>query len=205
MAFKKRQSRLSILTLPEAIMTAHWNASSTVPLDMTDGNTNLLDMAILAHYEELCGTVRRRGHAPLAAQEIVHELYVRLRQRHTILEGKKSLRAFLIRACVNLGIDVHRRQRLEMQLFSGTETEALQISAPVYSPEQALDLEYRLARLKIAIMEMSVQRRRVFVASRVGQLSSDQIAARMKISKNMVDRHLRKAYLHCLDRLDETL
>ena len=54
-------------------------------------------------------------------------------------------------------------------------------------------------------MEMSLQRRRVFIASRVGKLPADEIAERMKISRNMVDRHLRKAYLHSLDRLEDTL
>ncbi|MNY73430.1 RNA polymerase sigma factor [compost metagenome] len=54
-------------------------------------------------------------------------------------------------------------------------------------------------------MEMSLQRRRVFLANRIGNLSSDEIALRTGISRNMVDRHLRKAYLHCLDRLEDAI
>lgn len=186
-------------------MTAHFSASPASDFTNAPSQTTLLDHAILAHYEELCGSVRRRGHSPAHSQEIVHDIYVRLRQRQTTLEGKASLKAFLIRACVNLGIDRFRRQRFEACLFSGSEQEALQVSAPIASPDQGLDLEHRLATLKTAIMEMSLQRRRVFIASRVGNLSADEISQRMKISRNMVDRHLRKAYLHCLDRLEETL
>lgn len=186
-------------------MTAHFGASSTRDVTSTAIQTALLDSALLAHYEELCTSMRRRGHTPANSQEIVHDVYVRLRHRHTTLEGKVSLKAFLIRACINLGIDRFRRQRFEACLFSGTEQEALQVSAPIASPDQGLDLEYRIAILKTAIMDMSLQRRRVFIASRVGNLSADEISRRMKISRNMVDRHLRKAYLHCLDRLEETL
>jgi RNA polymerase sigma factor (sigma-70 family) len=185
-------------------MTAHWIApSGNQPMTQSD-QTTLLDMAIIAHYEELCGSVRRRGHPPAAAREIVHDLYVRLRDKHAAVHGKVSLKAFLIRSCVNLGIDRFRRERFESRLFSGSEAEALQVGAPFTCPDQGLDLHHRLILLKIAIMEMSLQRRRVFIASRVGKLSSDQIAARLQISRNMVDRHLRKAYLHCLARIEDT-
>ncbi|MGI2031616.1 RNA polymerase sigma factor [Rhizobium panacihumi] len=185
-------------------MTAHFGASSTRDVTSTAIPTALLDSALLAHYEELCANMRRRGHTSANSQDIVHDVYVRLRHREAALEGKASLKAFLIRACINLGIDRFRRQRFEACLFSGTEQEALLVSAPIASPDQGLDLEYRIAILKTAIMDMSLQRRRVFIASRVGNLSADEISRRMKISRNMVDRHLRKAYLHCLDRLEET-
>lgn len=185
-------------------MTAHWIAPTATQLVPPTAQASLLDMAIITHYEELCSSVRRRGHPPAVAREIVHELYVRLRERRAVLDGKSSLKAFLIRSCVNLGIDRFRRERLESRLFSGSETEALQVSAPLVSPDQGFDLHDRMMMLKVAIMEMSAQRRRVFIASRVGKLSSDEIAHRLQISRNMVDRHLRKAYLHCLDRIEAT-
>ncbi len=186
-------------------MTAHWIASEGNQPIPPNGQTTLLDMAIVTHYEELCGSVRRRGHPPAVAREIVHDLYVRLRDKHAAVGDKRSLKAFLIRACVNLGIDRFRRERFESRLFSGSASEALQISASLESPDSALDLRHRLMMLKMAIMEMSLQRRRVFIASRVGMLSSDEIAVRFKISRNMVDRHLRKAYLHCLTRIEGDL
>lgn len=186
-------------------MTAPFSASLANEYTSSASDNPLLDRAILAYYDELCGSVRRRGHSPANAQEIVHDIYIRLRPRHDVIENKASLKAFLIRACINLGIDRFRRERFESCLFSGTEQEALAVSAPIASPDHAMDLEHRLTILKAAIMEMSLQRRRVFIASRVGRLSADEIAERMKISRNMVDRHLRKAYLHCLDRLEDTL
>ena len=186
-------------------MTAHFSASSTNDYASPDSENPLLDSAVLAYYEELCGSMRRRGHSPSNSQEIVHDVYVRLRLRHNVLDNKTSLKAFLIRSCINLGIDRFRRERFEACLFSGSEEEARQVSASIASPDQGLDLEHRIGILKAAIMEMSLQRRRVFIASRVGRLSADEIAQRLKISRNMVDRHLRKAYLHCLDRLEDTL
>lgn len=186
-------------------MTAHFSVSTATELPSTPGDSPLLDRAIVAYYDELCGNIRHRGHSPAGSREIVHDVYLRLRDRQTVLDGKISLKAFLLRSCINLGIDRFRRQRFEARLFSGTEAEALAVSAPFASPDQAMDTEYRIGILKAAIMDMSLQRRRVFIASRVGKLSADEISSRMRISRNMVDRHLRKAYLHCLDRLEDAL
>jgi RNA polymerase sigma-70 factor (ECF subfamily) len=38
---------------------------------------------------------------------------------------------------------------------------------------------------------------------RLGNLGPDEIATRLRISRNMVDRHLRRALAHCLMRLAE--
>jgi RNA polymerase sigma-70 factor (ECF subfamily) len=45
------------------------------------------------------------------------------------------------------------------------------------------------------------RRRAAFILYRLHQLSPDEIAVRLRISRNMVDRHLRRALSHCLERL----
>ncbi|HWT62944.1 MAG TPA: RNA polymerase sigma factor [Ochrobactrum sp.] len=162
-----------------------------------------IDGAITDYYDDLCRAVRRRGHASSNANEIVHDLYVRLKERRTDLEGKSSLRAFLTRAAINLGLDRFRRENLEARLFSGTEEEAANIVSSDTNPDLALDMPRRLACLRDAIMELPLRQRRVFIAHRIGNLSPDEIANRFGITRNMVDRHLRKALIYCLNRLDE--
>ncbi|MGU3575042.1 RNA polymerase sigma factor [Brucellaceae bacterium C25G] len=162
-----------------------------------------IDAAIASYYDELCYAVRRRGHASSTANEIVHDLYVRLKDRKTDLQGKSSLRAFLIRAAVNLGLDRFRRERFEAKLFSGSEEEAANIVSSSDNPDIALDMPRRLACLRDAIMELPLRQRRIFIAHRISNLPQDEIAIRFGITRNMVDRHLRKALMHCLSRLDE--
>lgn len=162
-----------------------------------------IDAAITDYYDELCRAVRRRGHTSSNANEVVHDLYVRLKERRTDLQGKSSLRAFLTRAAINLGLDRFRRERFEAKLFCGTEDEAANIASKDANPDLALDMPRRLACLRDAIMELPLRRRRVFIAHRIGNLSPDEIAIRFGITRNMVDRHLRKALMHCLLRLDE--
>ncbi|MBT9372050.1 RNA polymerase sigma factor [Rhizobium sp. CSW-27] len=165
----------------------------------------IVDDAMEAHYQELCRAMKRRGHAAATSQEIVHEVYLRLAARPTLVENRPFLKAFLIRVCANLGIDRLRRERLERRLFSGMTEEALSVPQPSRDADGLADRQYRLKRLRGAIMTMSYQRRQVFLASCIGNLTADEIAARCGISRNMVDRHIRKAYLHCLECLEDTL
>lgn len=175
------------------------NLPSALPLhDIAD-----IDAAITDYYDELCRAVRRRGHVSSNANEIVHDLYVRLKDRRTSLENKSSLRAFLTRAAINLGLDRFRRERFEAKLFSGTEEEAVSVISQAADPDIALDMPRRLACLRDAIMELPLRQRRIFIAHRIGNLPPDEIAIRFGITRNMVDRHLRKALMHCLIRLDE--
>lgn len=169
------------------------------PLDTHD----LLNRAIEAHYAEIKSAVRRRGHSTSAAAEIVHDLYLKLAERPEVLTGRTSLRAFLCRAAINLGIDRLRRNRFETALFSGTEAEALAVRADIVAPDYGLEVEARLAVLKQAIGELPARQRVVFILHRLHRLEPDAIARRLSISRNMVDRHLRRGLAHCLDRLLE--
>jgi len=163
----------------------------------------LLNRAIEAHYAEIKAAVRRRGHSTSTASDIVHDLYIKLAEQPDVLKGKRSIGAFLCRAAINLGIDRLRRARFEERLFSGTEYEALAVPAETAAPDHGLLVEARLAVLRTAIAELPARRRAAFILHRLHQLEPDEIARRLNISRNMVDRHLRRALAHCLDRLLE--
>lgn len=162
----------------------------------------LLDAAMATHYDDICGAVRRRGLEPGLASEVVHDLYVRLSGRREPLAGKRSLRAFLMRAAVNLGIDRLRRQAFETRLFRALDAEAERMPARVPSAEQHLEAVQRLHLLQEAIAALPRQCRTVFIAHRIGDFSKDEIAESLGIKRRMVDRHLRKATLACLERLE---
>ncbi|WP_166652616.1 RNA polymerase sigma factor [Enterovirga rhinocerotis] len=173
--------------------------SHSISLDDDD----LLNRAIEAHYADIKTAVRSRGHSHNAAADIVHDLYLKLAEQPEVLRGKRSLRGFLCRAAINLGIDRLRRTRFEERLFSGTEAEALAVPAETAAPDHRLAVEARLVVLRKAIGDLPVRRRAVFILHRLHGLGPDEIAARLRISRNMVDRHLRRALAHCLDRLHQ--
>lgn len=162
---------------------------------------DLLNRAIEAHYAEIKAAVRRRGHSRATASDVVHDLYIKLAEQPGVLRGKRSIGAFLCRAAINLAVDRLRRSRFEERLFSGTQTEALVIAAETAAPDHGLMVEARLTVLREAIGALPARRRAVFILHRLHRLPPDEIAARLRISRNMVDRHLRRALAHCLDRL----
>ena len=162
---------------------------------------DMLNRAIVAHYVGIKAAVRRSGHSKSSAVDVVHDLYVKLAEKPEALKGKRSLGAFLRRAAINLGIDKLRRTQFEERLFSGTEEEASIVVAEVEAPDYRLEVEARLAALRSAIRELPHRRQAVFILHRLHQMEPDEIAGKMKISRNMVDQHLRRALTHCLDRL----
>ena len=174
--------------------------SDTVSLDDIDSG-ELLNRAIEDYYEEIVAAVGRRGRSSASALDIVHDLYLKLAARPEVLRDKRSIKSYLCRAAVNLGIDRFRRENFEANLFSGSEYEACSIAADNAAPDRALEISARLKVLRRAIAELPERRRAAFILYRLHQLSPDEIAVRLKISRNMVDRHLRRALTHCLAEL----
>jgi len=177
--------------------------SATLP-DLSDlEGEELLNRAIETYYTDIVRAVGRRNPANGSALDVVHDLYVKLASRPDVLREKRSIKAYLCRAAINLGIDRQRREQFEATLFSGHEHEAHNVAEDIAAPDRALDVEARLSVLRRAIGELPARRRAVFIMHRLGRQSPDQIAAKLNISRNMVDRHLRRALSHCLDRLLE--
>lgn len=176
--------------------------TSTATLIESD-RTDLLNRAIVEHYSDIIKAVGGRSRSDGAAREIVHDLYIKLASQPDRLSGARSIKAFLCRAASNMRIDRIRREQFEAKLFSGSEEDARSVVQADNAPDQGLDVEARLSILKQAIAELPEKRRTAFVLHRLYQLTPDEIATKLKISRNMVDRHLRRALSHCLDRLFE--
>lgn len=174
--------------------------SSPLAWDSLDSD-DLLNRAMEAYYADITAAVKRRGHPRSTAMDVVHDLYVKLAAQPDILRNKRSIKAFLCRSAINLGIDRLRRESMEARLFSGTEREALSVASVGTAPDRLLDIEARISILRDAIAGLPARRRVVFVLHRLHHLSPDEIAAKLNISRNMVDRHLRRAFAHCLDCL----
>ncbi|MBN9668886.1 RNA polymerase sigma factor [Roseibium aggregatum] len=175
--------------------------SDTMPDSAEPDGNELLNRAIEAYYSDVAKAVGRRSPSQNSALDIVHDLYIKLSSQPEVLRDKRSIKAFLCRAAVNLGIDRYRREQFEARLFTSMEQEVHQVPASSEAPDNRLETEARLRVLCEAIGELPVRRRAVFILHRLHHLTPDEIAARLNISRNMVDRHLRRALTHCLDCL----
>lgn len=153
---------------------------------------------IEAYYDELQRFTRRRLRGAPAAEDLVQEACLRF----TRLETAKltNPRAFLYRILSNLVVDHQRQQQRERAVPIESEADIVDETADA---ERAIISRERLLLLKQAVEELPPRCRECFVLRRFDDLSQEEIAQRMGISRNMVEKHLRTAALHCMKRLSE--
>ncbi|MBS7813624.1 RNA polymerase sigma factor [Roseococcus pinisoli] len=138
---------------------------------------------------------RRLRHQADAA-DATQETFLRLLMLppHTTIE---SPRAYLFRTARSV---LHR---LASKAALAPPTEPLQDAAEQAcaqpGPERIAADREQLALLIAAIRELPPRCRTVFLLSRADGLSNGEIALRLRISRNMVEKHIMRALLHCRD------
>lgn len=150
--------------------------------------------------KELVRFLTRRVACPETAADIAQEAFARVISR----SGERVLRnprSYLFRAAANLASNHQRRGRIVP--LADHADRALQVVAdPAPGADKALMDRESLSKLEEAIARLPERQREVFLLNRVECLEPAEIAARLGISRNMVDRHLRQALVRCLDYLD---
>lgn len=102
-------------------------------------------------------------------------------------------RAFLFATARNLVVDEARHAAVRRRHAEATLAEGLNGDADSHSPEEIALHRERLAMLKTVIERLPGKRRRVFILSRIHNLSLEEIAARERMSKRAVRGHIERA------------
>lgn len=157
--------------------------------------------ALQHHYEPLRRFVERRMRSPETAADIVQETYLKV----AMLDERTVVRnplAFLYRVAGNLSLDwLREREVRERHVVSGELPEHVADGAP--DGEARIAAQQRLGILATAVAELPPRCAEVFRLRKLEHLAPQEIAERLGISRNMVEKHLRKALAHCQARLDE--
>jgi RNA polymerase sigma factor (sigma-70 family) len=163
---------------------------------MSDDKFSTLRDLFARTQRELTRLLTRRvgaDHAP----DIVQEAFLRVMHRN-MTEEIADPPAYLRRTAVNLAMDFSRRRKLETKIFVG-DAESHDIASEEASAEQRLEAARRARVLAETIETLPPKCREVFVLRMHHDVSQDEIARRLGISRNMVDRHLRIAIQRCRD------
>lgn len=166
---------------------------------MSDAVVASISALIDAYYGELRSYASRKLRNPIAAEDVVQEAWLRF-----ATSGNKiaNPRAYLYRLVGNLVIDQQRRERAGLGAIV-QPSDHLDIVDETADTEQQLMARQRLALLTKAVFELPPRCRDCFILRRFDDLDPDEIAERMGISRNMVEKHLRQALVHCARRLRE--
>lgn len=128
---------------------------------------------------------------PDIAKDLVQDTYIRVSQGNSV-NGVKNPRAYLITIASNLARDFLRKRTVRAEV--GDEDGRIEsIPSQVVSHERRIYDRQRLAMVEQAIKELPAKCREAFILRKIEGLSTDEIAQRMGVSRNMVEKNLRKA------------
>lgn len=149
------------------------------------------------YYEELIGTWTRRLRSRQQAEDLAHDTFVR------VLESRASEvvqpRAYLHQTARNIAVDAYRRE---------DRREALTLRAMDQNTPHGGDPEHYMHAIQLAdsieraLTELPLNCRRIFIWQKIEGLTQQEIAERLGLSKNMVEKYMIRTLRHLRDRLD---
>ena len=165
-----------------------------------------MSSVVARYYRELHSLLVRTLKDRHAADDVVQEAFTRVLALRHAGHTVDKLRAVLHRTARNLVIDASRRHKLRDHDDLDALPEHTQPAAARSSqPEERLSAAQRAGALLATIEALPPRCREAFVLFKIDGLEQAEVARRMGISVNMVERHVMRgmdACRACRDRLD---
>ena len=149
------------------------------------------------HYEELIGTWTRRLRNRQQAEDLAHDTFVRVLESDSAAVAQP--RAYLHQTARNIAVDGYRREDRRSAMESEAIDHSVSSSGDPEHFMQAIQLADSIER---ALTELPVNCRKVFVWQKIEGLTQAEIAERLGLSKNMVEKYMIRTLRHLRDRLD---
>ena len=140
---------------------------------------------------------RRTGGDPVEAEDLAHEVLLRVLQ-HADLDAVDKPDAFIFMTARNLLRD--RARRAEVRERSGPEMALMNAGVEGVTPERVFQGKQDLALAVAALSELSEKTRDIFILARLERMTYRQIADLYGVSVSAVEKHLVKAFAHLMDR-----
>ena len=125
----------------------------------------------------------------LAAEDVLHDIFVKFAAKARVLKIEGSLRNYLLTACLNRARDILRRNRR-----TAVDSEAVrECVADVADPQVAIGHAEETARLLAAVTLLPDKQREVLVLRVYGELTFREISDSLQISINTAQSRYRYA------------
>ena len=169
---------------------------------MNDPNRLAILQLIENHDEELRRVMTRRCGCIDTAADIVQETYQRMLSGG-LWQKAENPRALAYRIAANLATDYERRNAVRARYISQDDSLPDWVAdGDRVQPDRILASRQRLDQLSRLVDKLPPKCRTVFIMRKIDDLSHAEIAERLGITRNMVEKHLRNALL-ALQGLDE--
>lgn len=151
----------------------------------------------LEYYDELVGTWTRRLRNRQQAQDLAHDTFLRVLESRP--ETVEQPRAYLHQTARNIAVDGFRREELR----DAKEQAAVPpSSSEAGDPEQYMRAIQLAESVEKALQELPLNCRKVFVWQKIDGLTQAEIAERLGLSKNMVEKYMIRTLRHLRERVE---
>jgi RNA polymerase sigma factor (sigma-70 family) len=157
---------------------------------------------ILPLEPQLRGWLRRNASKSIEADDLIQDAYAKLATLASVCEIEHP-KAYLYQIVKSLMTDEYRREKI-VSFESVAEIAEFSPHDETGSPERILSGHQDLERLFRAINALPAPARAVFVLKKFDELSQRDIAARLNISENMVEKRMSQALRAIADNVSSS-
>lgn len=131
---------------------------------------------------------RRRGIDANDTMDLVQEVFERL-SRPQVLARVDHVEGYLFRTAANVATEHFRRHRVRLAYPLGDHKEAMHC-AEEFAPDRLAEARQELTLIVAALNELPERMRNIFILARLENLPRAEIAARLGISKRLVEQQI---------------
>lgn len=150
------------------------------------------------HHEWLRGWLRKRVNNRDDAADLTQDTFCRVLTTPRP-EALAEPRAYLLTLARRLTIDLWRTRDVEARYLEALAREAEPLAV---SPETLLMLKQAVAHIDRLLDGLPVAVKHAFLLNRLDGMTHPEVAATLKLSLATVERHIKRAFLHCLAARD---
>jgi RNA polymerase sigma-70 factor (ECF subfamily) len=155
------------------------------------GNEESFQCLFETYHQRLFQYISSFIKSPQIAEEVVMDVFLKIWLGKEIVTQIENFGAFIFRVAHNKAIDFLRSAATDPK-FRDLLWDAIQLSGSDQADSPLLSREFE-AKLREAVSLLSAQRKKVYQLSREEDMSHEQIARHLSLSKNTVNNHIVEA------------
>ena len=171
-------------------MQGHGNNTYQLLIEVAKGNEESFKELFYAYKSRLYTYALKLTESRQVAEDIVHDVFLKLWLNRADLPAIENLNAYLFRAAHNQALNGFRRKAKETLVLAELEKK---LHIPTYNTDNELALSEVQALIHTAMNNLTPQQRQVFKMSREQGLKQEEIAQHLSISLFTVKKHLTNA------------
>ena len=158
---------------------------------ISEGNEKAFRELFLKYYTQLFNYIFSFIKSRQISEELAMDVFLKIWMGRAIISQVEKFDAFLFRVAHNKSIDFLRSVARDPK-FQDLLWEQIQLVNNIGADSSVLIHEYE-SKLREAVALLSPQRKKIYQLSREQDMTHDQIAAHLNLSKNTVNNHIVEA------------